>query len=80
MGVMSMAIFGSEARDKARPEGDVTSLWRFKCLLPSTLDLKFFLEDLLGWPVDLAIRKSLSHGSRHIESEAQYVQRLSALP
>ena len=50
MGVKSMAIFGSVAIDEARPDSDVDILVEFQG--PATfngyMDLKFFLEDLLG--------------------------------
>ena len=81
MGVKSMAIFGSVAIDEARPDSDVDILVEFQG--PATfngyMDLKFFLEDLLGRPVDLVTRKSIRPRLKtHIESEAQYVQGLSA--
>jgi predicted nucleotidyltransferase len=82
MGVKSMAIFGSVARDEARPDSDVDILVEFQG--PATfngyMDLKFFLEDLLGRPVDLVTRKSIRPQLKtRIESEAQYVQGLPAL-
>jgi predicted nucleotidyltransferase len=82
MGVKSMAIFGSVARDEARPDSDVDILVEFQG--PATfngyMDLKFFLEDLLGRPVDLVTRKSIRPRLKtRIKSEAQYVQGLSAL-
>lgn len=82
MGVKSMAIFGSVARDEARSDSDVDILVEFQG--PATfngyMDLKFFLEDLLGRPVDLVTRKSIRPRLKaRIESEAHYVQRLSAL-
>jgi uncharacterized protein len=82
MGVESMAIFGSVARDKARSDSDVDLLVYFQG--PATfngyMDLKFFLEDLLGRPVDLVTRKSIRPRLKtRIENEAQYVQGLSAL-
>lgn len=82
MGVKSLAIFGSAARDEARPESDVDVLVEFR--EPATfngyMDLKFFLEDLLGRPVDLVTRRSIRPRLKErIESEAQYVQGLQAL-
>jgi len=82
MGVKSLAIFGSAARDEARPDSDVDVLVEFQG--PATfngyMDLKFFLEDLLGRPVDLVTRKSIRPRLKEqIESEAQYVQGLPAL-
>ena len=56
-----MAIFGSVAREEARPDSDVDFLVEFRG--PATfngyMDLKFFLEDLLGRPVYLVTRKSI---------------------
>ncbi len=44
------------------------------------MDLKFFLEDLLGRRVDLVTKKSIRPGLKErIEREAQYVQGLQAL-
>ncbi len=82
MGVKSMAIFGSVARDEARPDSDADILVEFEG--PATfngyMDLKFFLEDLLGRPVDLVTRKSIRPRLKErIESEAQYVQGLSGI-
>lgn len=82
MGVKTLAVFGSVARNEARPDSDVDVLVEFQG--PATfngyMDVKFFLEDLLGCPVDLVTRKSIRPGIKaQIESEAQYVQGLSAL-
>ena len=82
MGVKGLAIFGSVARDEARPESDVDVLVEFRG--PATfngyMDLKFFLEDLLGRPIDLVTKRSIRLGLKErIESEAQYVQGLQAL-
>ena len=78
----TLAVFGSVARDEARQDSDVDILVEFQG--PATfngyMDLKFFLEDLLGCPVDLVTRKSVRPRVKaQIESEAQYVQGLSAL-
>jgi len=72
-GVDRLALFGSVARDEAGPESDVDLLVEFDG--PATFDgytgLKFFLEDLLGQPVDLVTRKSLkSRLVSSIEREA----------
>jgi uncharacterized protein len=79
MGVKTLAVFGSVARDEARPDSDVDLLVEF--LGPATfngyMDLKFFLEDLLGHPIDLVTRKSIRPRLKtQIESEAFYVQGL----
>ena len=61
MGVKTLAVFGSVARDEARVDSDVDILVEFQG--PATfngyMDLKFFLEDLLGRSVDLVTRKSI---------------------
>jgi len=77
MGVKTLAVFGSVARDEARPDSDVDIMVEFQG--PATfngyMDLKFFLEDLLGYPVDLVTRKSIrSRLKTQIENEALYVQ------
>ncbi len=59
--VKSLSLFGSAARDKMRRNSDVDFVVEFKG--PTTfdryMDLKFFLEDLLGRPVDLVTRKGI---------------------
>jgi len=82
MDVKSLAIFGSVARDEARSDSDVDVLVEFKG--PATfrgyMGLKFFLEELLGSPVDLVTRKSIRPRLKSIiESEALYVQGLHSL-
>lgn len=61
LGVKSLALFGSVARDEATPVSDVDILVEFE--LPVTfdryMDVKFYLEDLLGKKVDLVTKKSL---------------------
>jgi len=61
MGVKSLAVFGSTARGEAKPGSDVDLLVTFRD--PPTFDqfiqTKFYLEDLLGCKVDLALRDSL---------------------
>lgn len=59
--IRSLAIFGSVARGEARSDSDIDFLVEFDG--PATFDqymeLKFFLEDLLGRPVDLVTRKGI---------------------
>ena len=60
-GVGSLALFGSIARDEAHAGSDVDILVEFDGT-PSFgrfMDLKFYLEDLLGCPVDLVTRRAL---------------------
>lgn len=60
-GVKLLAIFGPVARDEARQDSDVDILVEFQG--PATfngyMDLKFFLEDLLGRPIDLVTSRSI---------------------
>ena len=55
-GVKSIAIFGSTARNEARPDSDVDILVEFErpIGLFELADVRFYLEDALGQPVDLA--------------------------
>jgi len=59
--VKSLCVFGSIARGQAADNSDVDILVEFKC--PATfdlfMDLKFYLEDLLGAGVDLVTTQAL---------------------
>ena len=61
LGVRSLALFGSLARDEATPESDVYLVVNLEA--PYTFDryirVKFYLEDLLGRPVDLVMAETL---------------------
>lgn len=61
MGVRSLALFGSVARDEAGPGSDVDLLVEFHETpgLFAFARLKRRLEELLGCPVDLATRGAL---------------------
>ena len=74
--VRSLALFGSLARDEAGSDSDADILVEFRG--PATfdryMDLKIFLEELLGCPIDLVTRKAIKPGMRtHVEEEAIYV-------
>jgi predicted nucleotidyltransferase len=60
-GVRSLSLFGSVARDEARPDSDVDLLVDFDG--PTTFDghmgLLVYLEDLLGCHVDVVTAKGL---------------------
>lgn len=60
-GVRSLFLFGSVARDEARADSDVDLLVDFATspTFRGYMDLKFFLEDLLGRRVDLVTRTGL---------------------
>jgi hypothetical protein len=60
-GVKSLALFGSAAREDVRAESDVDLLVEFEqpVGLFEFVDLKDFLESVLGRPVDLGTPQSL---------------------
>ena len=60
-GVKSLALFGSVARDEARPDSDLDLLVEFEgtATFDRYMGLKLYLEDLLGSGVDLVMRKAL---------------------
>lgn len=75
-GVVDLALFGSTARDEAGAESDVDVLVAFDGPATSKryFGVQFYLEDLLGRPVDLVSEKALRPELRpYIEREAIYV-------
>lgn len=75
-GVVSLALFGSTARDEAGPRSDIDILVSFDGQATSErfFGVQFFLEDLLGQPVDLVTNKALRAELRpYIEREAIHV-------
>ena len=60
-GVIRLALFGSTARDTARSDSDVDVLVAFDGPATSKryFGVQFYLEDLLGCPVDLVAEKAL---------------------
>ncbi len=75
-GVLRLALFGSTARDSANAESDIDILVAFDG--PATshryFGVQFYLEDVLGRPVDLVTEKALRTELRpHIEREALHV-------
>lgn len=75
-GVKSLAFFGSVARDEAQEDSDVDILVEFTAPpgFIRFMDLRFFLEDLLGCRVDLVTRKALKPQLRsRVEREAVHV-------
>lgn len=72
-GVTRLALFGSTARDTAMPNSDIDILIDFDGIATSQryFGVQFYLEDLLGCPVDLVTEKALRKELRpYIESEA----------
>ena len=60
-GVTSLALFGSFARDQATDASDIDILVRFDgpATSKSYFGVQFYIEDLLGRPVDLVTDKAL---------------------
>jgi predicted nucleotidyltransferase len=56
-GVKSLALFGSAAREEAKPNSDVDILVEFegRATFDRFMDTKYYLEDLLGCRVDLVV-------------------------
>ena len=72
-GVVELALFGSVARDRAEEESDVDILVRFDGPATSKryFGVQFYIEDLLGRPVDLVTAKALRKELRpFVEREA----------
>ena len=74
--VKALSIFGSIARDEAIDSSDVDVLVVFnqKASFDAFMDLKFYLEELLGTGVDLVTDKALRlQVRRAIEQEIIHV-------
>jgi hypothetical protein len=72
-GISRLALFGSTARNAATANSDVDILVSFDGAATSQryFGVQFYLEDLLGCPVDLVTEKALREELRpHIEREA----------
>lgn len=75
-GVARLALFGSVVRDAAKEGSDVDVLVTFDGPATSAryFGVQFYLEDLLGVPVDLVTEKALRPELRpFIEKEAVHV-------
>lgn len=75
-GVKSIALFGSAARGEAGPQSDIDILVEFEAspTFDRYMDVKFYLEDLIGAPVDLVTLRSLKPLIRPVaERGAVYV-------
>lgn len=73
LGVTRLALFGSTARDEARSNSDVDIVVSFDGPATSQryFGVQFYLEDLMGCPVDLVTEKALRPGLRpYVEREA----------
>jgi hypothetical protein len=72
-GVVGLRLFGSVARDAARDDSDVDMLVAFggPASARGYFGLQFYLEDLLGRPVDLVTERALRGRLRpYVEREA----------
>lgn len=72
-GVVSLALFGSVARDEAGPDSDVDVLVEFRETpgLSEYMRLKWWLEERLGRRVDLVMKGALKDWARPtVEAEA----------
>jgi predicted nucleotidyltransferase len=60
-GATSLYLFGSSARDSARDDSDIDLFvdYRENFSLVDLADIKLYLEDRLGVPVDVTTRDSL---------------------
>lgn len=75
-GAESVALFGSFARGEAGQDSDIDLLIDFNSppTFEAYMNLKFYLEDLLGRAVDLVPRKTLKPRILpQVEREAIYV-------
>ncbi len=75
-GVRRLALFGSAARDALEAASDVDVLVEFAgpATFAAYMDLKFYLEDLLGRPVDLVTEKALRQELRpYVEKDLIHV-------
>jgi hypothetical protein len=75
-GVTRLALFDSTVRDAARDDSDVDILVEFDGPATSAryFGVQFYLEDVLGCPVDLVTEKAIRADLRpFIEQEAYYV-------
>ena len=75
-GVKSLALFGSVARDEARPDSDVDLLVEFDRPVGmfGLIALQQRLEEILGRPVDLGTPDSLKPRIRpHVMEDCIYV-------
>ena len=82
LGVRSLALFGSLAREEASPASDIDLLVEFEgaATLDRFLALESYLQEVLGCSVDLLTQRSLKPAFRSaIEKDARYVPGLSAV-
>ena len=78
LGVRRLGLFGSAVRDELGPDSDVDILVEFEHKsFDNYMDLKFFLENLLGRSVDLVTTEALKPRLKPaILAEAVYAEGL----
>jgi len=78
MGVQRIGIFGSVVRGESDPASDIDILVRLpRSSFRNFMQVKFYLEDLLGRPVDLVLEESLREELRPtVLDEVLYAQGL----
>ena len=75
-GIRNLALFGSVARDEAKPESDVDILVEFDrpVGLFGLVELQDYLENILGCKVDLGTPDSLKeHSRQNVMEDCYYV-------
>lgn len=75
-GITDLALFGSTVRDEARPDSDIDVLVSFDgpAISKRYFGVQFYLEDLLGSPVDLVTDDALRPQLRpYVEKELVHV-------
>ena len=79
-GVKRLGLFGSSVRGEQKSESDIDILVEFekgKKTFDNYMELKFFLEELLGCKVDLIIYESLKRRIKpYIMREVEYAKGL----
>ena len=77
LGVKSLALFGSAARDEVHAGSDIDVLVSFRhapVTFDAYMDVKIFLEDLLAVPVDVVISEALNPRLKpYIQQDIVYV-------
>lgn len=74
--VLSLALFGSVARDEATPDSDLDVLVAFRneATFDTYMNLKFYLEELVGRSVDLVTEQAVRPQLKSlIQRDAIYV-------
>ena len=74
--VKRLSVFGSAARDEMRDDSDIDVLVEFRgpATFDGYFDLKAYLEQLFGRPVDLVTEKGLKpRARRHVEKDLIHV-------